>query len=305
MGGILRNLTLRQIEAFLLLGEKLSFSRAADAMSITQSAFSQLIRELESGLDLRLFDRTTRRVRLTDAGSVLLRKMKRGVAEIDEACEEARAIARVEHGHLAFDTLPSLAMDLVTRALGQLRRNFPGITISMREDPNDVVLARVSAGDSDFAVCAHSAAAVELDFEHLFDDELIAVMPENHAKSSLKVLPWAALRDETLVMTLQNAGTRGQISTALARYKVPKPAEYIVGNMFTALSMVRAGFGITFIPVRVIPEVNMTALSWLHLESPAVVRRIGICRRKERTPSPAALKFQELLRAEISRADRK
>ena len=71
--------------------------------------------------------------------------------------------------------------------------------------------------------------------------------------------------------------------------------------MFTALSMVRAGFGTTFIPAMVLGEVNMNGLVWKRLQRPSPMRRIGICRRGDRTVSPAAGKFEELLRAEVTR----
>src|SRR3569832_1483096 len=121
--------TLRQIEGFLLASELLSFSRAAEAMHITQAAFSQLVRELEATLGVRLFDRTTRRVALTDTGRVMLVKLQRGVLEIEDACAEARAIARREHGHSTVGTLASLAIGVVTRARGELRQGFPGVKV--------------------------------------------------------------------------------------------------------------------------------------------------------------------------------
>ena len=146
------HISLRQIEGFLLAGDLMSFTRAAEAMNITQSAFSQMIRELESGLEVRLFDRTTRRIVLTSAGEVMHQKMKRGADAIDDACEEARAIARVESGHLRVGTLSSLAIGIVTPALGRLRRDFPGITVSMREDFNGILIEHVASGETDLSV---------------------------------------------------------------------------------------------------------------------------------------------------------
>ncbi|OZI34744.1 hypothetical protein CAL29_14840 [Bordetella genomosp. 10] len=296
----MRNVSLRQIEAFLVAAEKLSFSRAAEAMSVTQSAFSQLIRELESKLDVRLFDRTTRRVRLTEPGQVLLRKMKRGVAEIDDACEEARAIARAEHGHLSVAALPSLAIGIVMRTLQALHRAHPQVTFDIREDFNGALLQRVTAGDADFAVCAHSAMAADLDFEWLFDDELVAVMAKSQARGLPGVLPWSAMHDRPLIMTLNTSSTREQVSAALARNRVRTPHGYDVANMFTALSMARAGFGVTFLPVRALCEVDMKGLAWLPMAPPAPFRPIGICRRRDRTPSPVTLKFEALLREQVA-----
>jgi DNA-binding transcriptional LysR family regulator len=299
---IMKNIvTLRQIEGFLLAGELLSFSRAAEAMHITQSAFSQLVRELEATLDVRLFDRTTRRVALTEAGVLLHAKMKRGVREIDEACEDARAMARLEHGHIRVGTLASLAISVVTRALGDLRKSFPGVKVSMREDYNGPLLERVAQGEVDFAVCAHSDSATELQFDHLFDDELVAVMHRTRATPDEPFLRWSALQDVPLVMLVRDSATRDQITAALAANRIIREPDYEVANMFTALSMVRAGFGVTFLPAMVIGEVNLAGLAWKRLQRPVPLRRIGICRRADRTASPAAAKFEQLLRAEVER----
>jgi LysR family carnitine catabolism transcriptional activator len=299
------NVTLRQIEGFLLAGDLLSFSRAAEAMHITQSAFSQLVRELEASLGVRLFDRTTRRIALTDAGVVLHAKMKRGVVEIDDACQEARAIARVEHGHIRVGTLASLAIGIVTRALGELRKSFPGVKVSMREDYNGPLLERVAQGEVDFAVCADSSAVAGLHFEHLFDDELVAVMKQGDPNAAVDQLRWSALKDQSLVMLVRDSSTYEQVSAALAAHRITREPDYEVANMFTALSMVRAGFGTTFIPAMVLGEVNLHGLAWKRLRRPAPTRRLGICRRGDRSASPAAAKFEELLRAEVARVQLK
>ena len=294
------NVKLRQIEGFLLAAELLSFSRAAEAMHITQSAFSQLVRELESALGVRLFDRTTRRITLTDTGVVLFAKMKRGMVEIDDACEDARAIARVEHGHISVGTLASLAIGIVTRALGELRQSYPGVKVSMREDYNGPLLERVAQGEVDFAVCAQSEAASGLHFGHLFDDELVAVMRRADAGGD-PLLSWSALQETPLVMLVRDSATHEQVAAALAANRVNREPDYEVANMFTALSMVRAGFGVTFIPSMVLREVNLTGLAWKRLKRPVPLRQIGICRRSDRSASPAAAKFEQLLRTEVER----
>ena len=211
--------------------------------------------------------------------------MKRGVDEIDQACEEARALVRVEHGHITVGTLASLAVGVVTRAVGGLRKGFPGIKVSMREDYNGALLERVAQGEVDFAVCAQSGATEGLSFEHLFDDELVAVMPLGDSRAGARPLRWSALKDESLVMTMRKSSTREHISAALAAHGITREADYDVANMFTALSMVRAGLGVTFIPLLVLPEVNMKGLGWARMAKPAPVRRIGICRRSDRTAS--------------------
>lgn len=294
------DITLRQIDGFLKAAELLSFTRAAESMHITQSAFSQLIRELEAGLSVRLFDRTTRRIVLTEAGALLQRKMTRGVMEIEDACREARAIARVEHGQITVGSLASLAVGVVMHSLGALRREHPGIKVALREDHNGALLHRVAQGEVDFAVCARSADAADLHFDALFDDELVAVLRWDDPLAQRRRLSWLMLATAPLVMTVHQSSTRHQVVRALAAHGVTRDIDYDVGNMFTALAMVREGFGVTFIPALTMAHSNMSGLVWRRIRSPTPSRPIAICRRADRSLSPAAQKFEQLLRQHVS-----
>src|SRR3546814_12247054 len=101
---------------------------------MTQPAFSQLIRDLESALDVKLFDRSTRKVRITEIGLLLRDQMRRGLLEIDNACSNARAITRLERGQLSLAVLPSLALSFVTDALASFHQTSPGGPIRLEED---------------------------------------------------------------------------------------------------------------------------------------------------------------------------
>ncbi|GAA4324438.1 LysR family transcriptional regulator [Pigmentiphaga soli] len=295
----MRHITLRQIEGFIAAAEALSFARAAESLHVTPPAFSQLIGELEAGLGVRLFDRTTRRVILTTAGESLLRKMKRGLFEIDQACEDAKAIARLERGHLTVSTLPSLAVGIVTQSLGEMRTRFPGLTVSLYEDHNGSLLDRLAQGEDDFAICAYSEGTRDLDFDDLFVEELVAVLPESHPLARRRILSWTSLESEALILTALQSSIREQVRHALRHNRIDKRNEYETANMFTALAMVRAGFGMTIVPLTVLPEVNMAGLAWRRLRNPTPRRRIVIGRRRDRTASPAAQRFEALLRERI------
>jgi len=297
----MRNITLRQVEGFLAAADSLSFVRAAEMLYVTPPAFSQLIRELEIGLGVRLFDRTTRRVILTPAGALLRHRMKRGMLEIDEACKEAKAIAQVERGHLSISTLPSLAIGIVMQTLAEMRARSPALTISLHEDHNSLLLERLVQGEDDFALCAYADEIHDLTFNELFREELIAVVPKQNKLAQRMTLDWPSIKDEVLVLTRTNTSIRALVDDALAQNGITKRTEYETANMFTALSMVRAGFGITILPLTVLSEINMSGLEWRRLLNPTLWRRIGSCRRNDRTLSPSAIQFEQLLGELISR----
>lgn len=291
--------SIRQIEGFLLASELLSFSRASEKLHITQSAFSQLIRELESQLGVQLFDRTTRRVHLTAAGEAMKLKMKRGLDAIDDACDEAQAIARVDRGHIRLASLSSMAIGIVTRTLSHVRADFPGVTVSLREDANDRLVELVAAGDTDMSVCTEIASAPGLSFDPMFDDELVVVMQRGNPLARQRTLSWEQLEDEPLVLTARGTSTRASVSAALSRHGMGKPVEFEVASMPTSVSLVRAGFGSTFISRVALLDLDTRGLKAVRLREPPL-RRMGIYFRADRAPAPAALKFTELLKLEVA-----
>ncbi|MGA0569591.1 LysR substrate-binding domain-containing protein [Variovorax sp. VNK109] len=295
-------ITLRQIEGFLAAADTLSFSRAAQRMHLTQSAFSQLIREVEQALDLRLFDRTTRRVTLTESGATLVHKMREGLRAIEEACEDAQAISRLERGHLSVATLPSLAVGCVAQALGDLRRLYPGVTVSLHEAQNPELLAMVAQSQVEFAVCARVHVPQGLTFENVFAEELVAVVLDTHRLAGKSRQRWKSLAGTPLILMTHNSSTREQIERALRANGMDDEPTYEVASLFTALSMVRAGLGLTVMPLTAVLETNFAGLASCRLVQPTALRQIGICRRSDRQPSPAALQFAQLVSARVARA---
>jgi len=294
--------TLRQVHGFLLAGKLLSFSDAATSMHISQSAFSQLIREMERVLDLRLFERTTRHVELTEAGQLLYQKMQLGFAQIDDACAEARALARGERGHVTMGTLSSLAVGVVTRALSRFVAQQPHVRIAVREDYNGALLDRVVSGELDFALCAYANTASELEFEQLCADELVLLYRQGSFAMNVRAMDWSSLRDAQLIVYAGNTSSHEQVLISFLASDIAPPSSLEVNTMFTAVSMVRAGLGFTFVPRLSLGDIDLSGLAWCHMEAPAPTRRIGIFKRRDRRFSPAAVRLLEQLRPELATA---
>lgn len=284
---------LRQVEGFLAAADLLSFSRAADKIGMTQPAFSQLIRDLENALDVKLFDRSTRRVRITEIGLLLRDQMRRGLLEIDNACNNARAITRLERGQLTLAVLPSLALGFVTEALTDFHKTHPGVHIRLQETRTPYIADLLSRHEVDFAVCSHIEADDALQLEHLFDDELVAVLPKEHALARRQTLGWGQLANESLIWL---AAQSTLIHNAFEENGLDKSADHQVLNTVTALSMVRAGFGITIVPLVGLPELNMRGLAHRRLRAPRPMREIVLCHHVNHTLSPAAEQFRLFLR---------
>jgi DNA-binding transcriptional LysR family regulator len=295
------NFKLRQLQGVLALARTGSFSRAAAATSMTQPAFSQMIRELETTLDVRLFDRTTRRVDLTDAGRALVALVRRPVDELADAYVNLRDFAAGTRGRIELALLPSAAFGFMTRALAAYRTRHPLVQVTLHEEQNDVLLQQVRDREVDFGIGILPRRDAELQSTDLFTDELVAVLPSGHRLAGRATLSWKLVAGEPLILLPRPSSVRQMVEGSLAGNGSACKPVFEVANMVTAASMARFGLGITVLPWLALAEMRQDGLSVRRISGPRPLRRVGIVRRKDRSMSPAAAEFLALLEAE--RAD--
>jgi DNA-binding transcriptional LysR family regulator len=123
-----RNISLKQMRAFVAVAHAGSFTRAAEQLFITQSALSSLIRNLEAELQLRLLDRTTRRLELTDAGAELLQSLEQLLGDIDRMTSDLRDVRAIRRGRVRIGATPLLASTFIPAAIMAFHQQHPGIT---------------------------------------------------------------------------------------------------------------------------------------------------------------------------------
>src|SRR2546423_1859626 len=124
---------LRHLWYFLAVAEELNFSRAAGRVGIAQPPLSQQIQKLEGLLGCALFDRSGRRVRLTDAGTLLVAEARRILADAEHTTQVMRRHARGEVGTLTIGFWPSTLYSPLPTAVRRYRERFPGVRVRMRE----------------------------------------------------------------------------------------------------------------------------------------------------------------------------
>ncbi len=289
------NLKLRQLQGFAAAATHGSFSAAARELAMTQPAFSQLVRELETSLRIKLFERTTRRVELTEAGRRFLAMIQRPLDDLNDAYRFAREMAAGTRGRIVFASLPSVAFSLVTLALARFKALHPAITVRLIEEQDFNIAGKVLHREVDFGIGTLGASHKELAFRELLPDELVAVYPARHALALKRRITWRDLAAEALVLLPKQSSVRALAEHGFAAAGAAREPDYEVANMVTALSMVRAGLGITVMPRMVLAELNMKGLAAGRINAPRPVRTIGIITRDDRPLSPAAAAYVELL----------
>ena len=143
------NITLRQIQCFLQVATLGSFTRAAEKMRTKQPALSQQVRDLENELGIRLFDRTTRRVELTEGGAEFRNIAAKVLDDLESAARNAHDLAERKRGRVVVAAPPLLAAAIVPRAIADFRSRYPGIEVRLVDARTDQIVDYVRSGQVD------------------------------------------------------------------------------------------------------------------------------------------------------------
>jgi DNA-binding transcriptional LysR family regulator len=182
---------LRQLRYFVAVAEELHFGRAAERLHMSQSPLSRAIRELERGIGVVLFVRTTRQVELTPAGSLLLERARRALAEIDGAIADVQRSVQLDETVLRLGYGP-FSGDVAVRVTEALGTSRPDLSVRLEQEVTPESLRRVGAGELGAAVVLESPSVARrhgVRVDTLRDEPLLAALPKSHRYASEAAIP--------------------------------------------------------------------------------------------------------------------
>jgi DNA-binding transcriptional LysR family regulator len=289
------NVTLRQLRVFQAVAEGRNFSRAGDQVGLTQPAVSRSILELEAQMGLKLLDRTTREVVLTEAGQSLALRLDRVLEELDQALAEVHDMAGARRGKVRVASSPTLSANLMPACIAECARRHPAIEFVLLDRIQQDVLDSVRAGEVDFGVVVEPHTTDDLHAEAILEDPFCLVMPAAHRLAAKQAVRWSALDGEPMVLLDHSSGSRRLIDEALVQHRARCEVRQQVGHPTTAFRMVEQGIGISVMPTLALPPTGLPTLAVREL-APKVKRSIMLVHRRNREPAPLALRVWGLIR---------
>jgi LysR family transcriptional regulator, carnitine catabolism transcriptional activator len=291
------NINLRQLRAFVSIGRLGSFTKAAEALHATQPALSAQIRDLEDALGVKLFDRNTRSVSLTQAGEDLMPSVDTVLSDLTSVVTRARDVARRNTGRVTVAALPSLAATLMPKVIARMRDEHPGIVVVIKDALAERAVALLRADEADLALASAPPPDRELSFTPLFADRMVAVLPPAHPLARTKTMRLADLLDTPLVLMDRDSSVRRIVDGACASIgRLAAPA-YEAAFMATAIGLVRAGLGATILPSSASELLAAGDLVIRALDAPRIERELGVVKQRRRAYSPAAETLVAMLKA--------
>ena len=303
------NVSLRQLRVFVAVAESSSFSRAADALALTQPAVSRNVTDLEQAMGLQLLHRTTREVELTEAGRLLLGSVSRVLEDLDACLQEVQGLATQRKGRVKVASSPTLSAHLLPQCIARGKQQMPDVNIQLLDRIQSDVLLSVRSGEVDFGVVIDPSEKQDLDAQTIVAEPFCLVCLSSHRLARKKEVHWSDLAGESLVLLDHASGSRRLIDAALQAHGAVASVVQDVGHTATIYSMVQQGLGLSVVPRLAIPvgwgkqaaTSSKSAGSAVLLSRrlvPKVQRSIMLVKRQQRELSPVAHLVWDLIAEE-------
>jgi DNA-binding transcriptional LysR family regulator len=298
-------LDVRRLRVLNEVADRGSFSGAADALNVTQSAVSQHIAALEREVGMAVIERGSRPVELTEAGHALVRHATGIFARLDGAEQELGEIARRRRGRLRFGSFPTALATLAPPAFARFRRDHAGVLLSVVDDHLQRLLPRLEAGELDLALIYESdalpeVAARDLERTPLLDDVYRVLLPHGHRLARRRrPLALADLADEPWIGGSPVSAWYRIVREACRGEGFAPTVEFSTDDHVAVQSLVVAGLGVSVVPGLAAAH-PMPGLEVRTLGASAPVRRISAARPRDGYHGPTVTGMLESLGAVVA-----
>ncbi len=283
--------TLTQLRAFVAVAREGSFTRAAEALEMSQPSVTATIKQLEGLLGLKLFDRSTKVLTLTKASATFLPGIERILSELDATLTDFQSVADGTQGSVAVAVLPSVASFVLPATIKSFSAAFPKTRISLRDDNSSGICERVLRGEVDLGVAGRTDQTVGLHFEPLIRDPFGVVVHKSHplAHESGPV-GWNELAGYPFISFAADTGLRPLLDTLRDIPENITSPWVEVSNIATVLSLLKTNLGIAALPQMAVNTIEKDVV-FRTLLDPPLFRELGLITRNGRSLAPAAQHF--------------
>lgn len=239
---------LSQLRYLVAVADAGSFTTAARKLGLSQPSLSLGIKRLEEEVGHPLFDRLTRQVIPTEAGSVLLETARRIFAELDRATTEISELRGEVTGVLRVGTIPTIGPFMLPHLIQAFSEKYPHVQISVFETVTDRILQMLESGEIDVALTSTLPERPGIHQETVGAEELLAVVPANHRLASGKSIAWTSLEQENFLVLGGEHCLAEQMARFCRKNRVTGRTVLEGAQLATIAALVQRGMGVSLVP---------------------------------------------------------
>lgn len=281
-------MTVKQLRAFLVVAQTLSFTHACERLHLSQPALSLAIKGLEDSLGGKLLIRSTRSVKLTPEGESLLPLAKHLLAQWDNTEERLRQRFTLQLGRLSVAAMPSFACNLLPVALVKFRQQHPKINVTVHDIVNEDVINMVRSRQVEIGIVFSPEGADSLTFTPLFEDQFVAVLPPSYPRP-VERMSWASLLENDFITLQRPSMVRRLLELTLRQQHIDLPVAFESHQLATVGKMVADGLGVSAVPSMCIRQMQAMGAQCVSLDNPQIACQVGILTHQELSVAAQAL----------------
>ena len=276
---------MRHLRYFIAVAEELHFARAAERLHMAQPPLSQQIQRLERLLGYPLFERTSRSVKLTPAGDVLLERARRTLRNVERDINDVRNVGAGDVGTLNIGYVGSAMLTMLPEIFRRFRNSYPGVHLRLYESFKSQVLEGLESGTLDAGILRDSDPADSLDLTALFSEPYVAVLPAKHRFAKKKSIAPAMLRDDPFIYYPRSAGARAfeKPLTIFEEHGFRPQIVQEASHWLSILALAGAGMGVSVAPACV-EKISPPEVVCIPMRRPKVfsILELGLVRGDDR-----------------------
>ena len=281
---------LRHIRYFLAVAEHRNFTRAAEALHVSQPTLSQQIRQLEDTLRIQLLDRSGRTIQLTDAGAAYVRYAQRALQELEAGKRAIHDVQELSRGSLRLAMTTTFTAYLIGPLLEKYNRRYPDITLKILEMPQDRMEALLNEDALDVGIAFNDTHSPDIETQVLFVEALGMVVGKLHPSAKKRAaLTCREFESEALVLLNEEFATRHYIDRYCRQHGVAPRIAMEVNSISAAIEIVQRSALATLLPAAIAREHSKLCL--VDLEPALPQRPAALLLRKGAYRSAAARAF--------------
>ena len=284
-------MNIQKYQALVTTVELGSFTAAAEKLQYSQSGISRMIADLEREWNITLLERNKNGISLTSDGAMLLPYAKSLLKEFEKMQLQIKDMQGFESGLIRIGTFSSVATHWLPKIIKQFQKDYPGIDYELLMGDYAEIEEWIREGRVDCGFLRLPTSS-EFDVISLHQDQLMAVIPEDHPYAEAESFPFAEL--EKAPFMLLKRGGKTEISAILEKYNIHPKVKFTTWDDYAVMSMVESGLGISILPELILKRMTYKVVV-KPLEIPAF-REIGFVLKDKNTASLAVKKLTEYLK---------
>jgi len=295
------NITFRQLQIFEAVAQHLSYTRASEALHLTQPAVSMQIKQLEHSVGLPLFEQLGKKVFLTEAGNEFSRYANTITTQLDELEQVVNEMKGLQRGRLTI-AVASTANYFAPRLLAAFCQQHAEVTVSLDVTNREQLLKSLLENRTDLVIMGQPPAEMDLVAVRFMDNPLVVIAPPDHPLVAHEHIPLECLPEETFLVREQGSGTRSAVERFFAANQLALSTAMEMSSNEAIKQGVEAGLGLGIVSMHTLAmELALKRLVVLDVVNFPIMRYWFIVHRSGKRLSLVAQAFQDFVREEPKR----